>query len=69
MVENFNAEEGVNVTVLPSVLNENVPPIFAVLSFTVNVEVVTVVGFTFSLNVALTFDPTATPVAPLAGIY
>ena len=68
MVENFNVEEGVNVTVLPSVLNENVPPIFAVPSFTVNVELVTDVGLIFSLNVPLTVDPTTTPVAPLVGI-
>ena len=62
-----------NVAVFPSppppVFTVRDPAILVVPSFTVNVEMVLVIveGFIFSLNVALTFDPTTTPVTPLAG--
>jgi len=57
----------VNVAVRPSVVT--CPVILApALFFRINVEVVTVVPSTFSLNVALMTELAATPVVPPAGV-
>ena len=65
-VENASWEEGVNVAVRPSEVT--CPVILApALFFRINVEVVTVIPSTFSLNVALMTELAATPVAPPAG--
>ncbi len=68
-MEKASGDEGVNIAVLPSVLNVTipailVPPVF----FSVNVEGLTVRPCTTSSNVAVIVEATATPIAPVAGL-
>ena len=67
-VEDKNDEECEKLTVLRSVLNDNVPgKLVPALFFTVNIVVLDQLWID-SLNVAATGEVTATPVVPLAGL-
>jgi hypothetical protein len=66
-LEGDNDDAGINVATKP--FNDTAPEIgVSALSFSVNVEVLTVGGCTASLNVAVIEEVTATPVAPPDGV-